>query len=77
MEIIIRTKEADDYGEGEYYELSTPKYSIGVGHMEPEDATLNRDLSFVYDIENMLREAYEAGKDGEEFHITYEEAEDE
>jgi len=34
---------------------------------EPEDNSLGRDLNFVYDIVPLMREAYEAGKNGEEF----------
>ena len=33
----------------------------------PEDALLHRDLIFVYDIPDLMRKAYEAGKNGEEF----------
>lgn len=35
----------------------------------PEDAFLERDLGFAYDIPELMRKAYEAGKDGEEFVI--------
>ena len=35
----------------------------------PEDATFNRELSFVLDIPRLLKMAYEAGKDGEEIAI--------
>ena len=35
----------------------------------PEDANVVRDLSFVYNITSMMRRAYEAGKNGEEFEI--------
>jgi len=41
---------------------------------EPEDFSLERDLSFVYQIVPLMREAYEAGKRGEEF-IVLEESE--
>lgn len=36
---------------------------------EPEDNTLGRDLNFVYSIVGLMREAYEAGKKGEEFEV--------
>ncbi|WNF07450.1 hypothetical protein [Brevibacillus borstelensis] len=36
----------------------------------PEDATLERDLNFVYDIPDLMRQAYEAGRNGEPFVIT-------
>jgi hypothetical protein len=35
----------------------------------PEDAYLERALSFVYDIPGLMRQAYEAGKRGDEFTI--------
>lgn len=34
---------------------------------EPEDASLGRDYSDVYNIVNLMKEAFEAGKNGEEF----------
>ena len=43
---------------------------------EPEDNYLNRDLSFVYDIVDLIKEAYEAGKNGEELEISQEKVED-
>ncbi|NUJ16248.1 hypothetical protein FKN04_06440 [Bacillus glycinifermentans] len=33
----------------------------------PEDAFLERDLGFTYDIPTLMRAAYEAGKNGEDF----------
>jgi len=36
---------------------------------EPEDAILERDLSFVYDIVPLMKRAYEAGKAGEPFEV--------
>lgn len=74
--VIERSREADDYGDGERYELLTPKNSIYVGQMEPEDASLGRDLNFVYSITDMIKEAYEAGKDGEELVFEFEEVEE-
>lgn len=38
---------------------------LSIGEGEPEDMTLFRDLSDVYQIPDMLRAAYEAGKRGE------------
>ena len=35
----------------------------------PEDATLERDLGFVYDIPELMKRAYEAGKRGEDFSV--------
>ncbi|MEH7464609.1 hypothetical protein V7166_21870 [Bacillus thuringiensis] len=37
----------------------------------PEDATLGRDLNFVYDIEDYIKMAYEAGKAGEPLEIEH------
>jgi len=34
---------------------------------EVEDCSLERNLSFVYDIASLMREAWQAGKDGEDF----------
>ena len=71
MQIVITDIEGDEYGEGGFYQIKTPKKSISFGHMEPEDAVLYRDLSCVYSIPDMLKEAYEAGKAGEEYSIEY------
>ena len=43
---------------------------------EPEDNYLHRDLGFVYGIVGLMKEAYEAGKNGEEFEVTQEKVED-
>ena len=40
---------------------------------EPEDASFNRDLSFVFDISDLLKKAYEAGRNGETYHYEYKE----
>lgn len=37
----------------------------------PEDATLERDLSYVYEFTELMKRAYEAGKNSEEFEIVY------
>lgn len=42
----------------------------------PEDAMLERDLNFVYSIENWIKQAYEAGKNGESLAIIHENEED-
>jgi hypothetical protein len=36
---------------------------------EPEDANLNRDFNDCYKIIKLMKEAYEAGKNGEDFKI--------
>jgi hypothetical protein len=59
--------------------LQTEKYkgSIGFGRGEPEDMTLYRDLSDALHIEEMLVAAYNAGKNGEELIVEYEEEDEE
>jgi hypothetical protein len=66
MKVII-TSGKDKWGGDRYYEVKTPKNSIGLADLTecPEDATLNRDLSDIYRVPDMLKEAYEAGKKGE------------
>jgi hypothetical protein len=43
----------------------------------PEDASLERNLGFVYSIEDWIKKAYEAGKSGEPLEIIHENEEDE
>lgn len=69
--ITINTVEEDAYGEewgqyGAYIETETYKGSASFGSGEPEDMTLGRDLSDAYSIPKLIREAYLAGKRGEE-----------
>ena len=45
------------------------KSSVSFGNGEPEDMTLNRDLNCAYSIPDMVKLAYEAGKNGEELII--------
>jgi hypothetical protein len=63
--IITHDEDLDNFGEYERYEIRTPKRGISFGHMEPEDASLCRDLNCVFSIPDMLEEAYNAGKAGE------------
>ena len=79
MIIIIKEREADDYGDGELFLFEakndkgeTEGFSAGRG--EPEDNSLGRDLNFVYGIEAIAKLAYEAGKAGEEFTVLKEAA---
>ena len=37
----------------------------------PEDATLERDLSYAYEFAELMQHAYESGRNGEEFEIIY------
>lgn len=77
--------EVIEYGRTEFWYkevnevvITTPNRRIGVYNLNecPEDATINRDLGFVYSIPDMLKEAYEAGKAGEDFKIIYLEGEE-
>lgn len=43
---------------------------------EPEDNRLSRDLSFVYEIPELLKDAFEAGKRGEELEFIETESEE-
>lgn len=43
------------------------KESVSFGHGEPEDMYLFRDLSDAYNLVNLVRMAFEAGKRGEKF----------
>lgn len=80
MIVTIKEREADDYGEGELFLLNAVDSKgehvggFSAGHGEPEDNYLFRDLSFVYDVEGLMKAAYEAGKNGEEFTVVKEEA---
>ena len=38
-------------------------YSVTIGEGEPEDMTLERDLSDVYSIYDLVRKAYELGRE--------------
>jgi len=73
MKIVTTTTTETEYGyeEETNFEvaLTTENYrgSISLGNGEPEDMTLTRDLSGAFDIPDMLKAAYEAGKNGEEF----------
>tara|TARA_Y100000310_G_C20694461_1_gene824528 strand:- start:4453 stop:4671 length:219 start_codon:yes stop_codon:yes gene_type:complete len=62
----------EDYRESCRIEVNG-KNRITVGTPEPEDATLSRDLNFVYDIVPLMKEAWDAGKRGEEFIFVHEE----
>ncbi len=37
---------------------------------EPEDANINRDFNDVYSITDLMKMAYDAGKNGEDFTVT-------
>jgi len=63
----------NEYGEGEYYSIFVDKkHALSAGSGQPEDSTLRRDLSFVFNVPHLLRKAYEAGVAGEQFEIIQE-----
>ena len=74
MEIIekkLSTKaiEQNDF-RNEYTIVVNGKTRINVGdYGEPEDNSLGRDLDFVYDIVKLMKDAYNAGKNGENFNV--------
>ena len=72
---MIVIEETFDDGEYGLYRIKVNgKERIRAGNGgEPEDNVLYRDLSFVYDIVKLMREAFEAGKNGEEFIVKQEE----
>ena len=79
MKIIV-TQDNDEKNFGEYQSIEIEidgerKFLFGKG--EPEDMTLYRDLSDVYNIVPMLKKAWEAGKNGEPLEIEEREVKDE
>ena len=52
-------------------------FSIGCLSECPEDASLERDLNFVYRISDLLEEAWKAGKEGRPFEYSSENEEEE
>lgn len=65
---IIKRVDGEDEPVG--WELNiNEKTVLGTYNPEPEDATLSRDLSFVFNIVGLLKQAYEAGKRGDKLVI--------
>ena len=52
------------------------KRVFSVGDGEPEDSNLSRDFNDCWSIPDMMRQAYDAGKNGEEFMLSYGDIED-
>lgn len=68
--------EAMDYcGDGIRIEIDGEK-AFEVHEGESEDMTLGRNLNDCVSITAMMQRAYQAGKNGEEFEITYEDFEE-
>lgn len=72
---VVVIKEQDEFGEYESLEIvidDNTKFSVC--HTDsPEDNVLYRNFSDCYDIPDLLRKAYNAGKNGEDFEVVYEE----
>lgn len=69
MKVKLISTIENEYGfdETTCYCIETPSGRFRLYNLNecPEDATLNRDLSGIYSVPSMLREAYEAGLAGE------------
>ena len=79
---IVETTSPGERGDTGHIEIELTtelgKTSCSFGEGEPEDMTLNRDLSDAFNISDMLIMAYEAGKRGEELeHEFIDESDDE
>lgn len=80
MKVVQTTRKSGDHGEDSWLELSVTSDEgkssrVSFGEGEPEDMYLFRDLSDAYEIEDLVRIAYEAGKRGEDY--IFEEIEEE
>lgn len=81
MEIIEKNSSEksmfDNDGRSRYKIFVNGKERISANdYGEPEDNSLGRDLNFVFSIVELMEEAYNAGKNGEEFTVNKEELED-
>ncbi len=75
--IIIKGIREPDYEAHGWLEIEVDgKRRVGAFAPEPEDATLERDMNFAYDIVPLMKEAWEAGKRGEAFEVTEREGEE-
>ena len=77
MRVVVTERVDWEWG---YEELeinidNSTKFKVG-SYDAPEDNTLSRNFSDCYDIPSLLRKAWKAGKDGEEFEISYVEGEE-
>ena len=78
MKIIETIEDFDEFGEPTVWSLEVSNNKgnervISAFNMTftPEDATLARDLSFVYSIPDLLKLAYNAGLDKENIEIIF------
>lgn len=78
MDIIVRQTTGYDY-EFESLEITIDDYmNFHVYNSDNlEDNTLSRNFSDCYDIPELLKRAYLAGRKGEEFNIIYEDTDEE
>jgi len=72
MKVTERTYSDQQMSERDYIGASleieiNDKTAFSISEGDPEDMTLNRDLHSCYGIISLMKEAYEAGKNGEEF----------
>ena len=67
--LTVEDKDNDFYTRVEIYVNGKERIWIGDCRDYPEDYLIERNLNFVYDISTLMKEAYEAGKAGEELNI--------
>jgi hypothetical protein len=67
IEVIYTKNEYDSVSHMQIIIDGKAQFNLGEG--EPEDMSFNRDLNDCFGIPSMLRAAYEAGKNGEEFNL--------
>ena len=72
MEIIEKTFDDDENAQYRIEVNGKTRIRVSDGG-EPEDNKLCRDLDFVYEIVELMKEAHEAGKNGEPFVVKQEE----
>ncbi|WP_412036354.1 hypothetical protein [Bacillus pacificus] len=70
---VVDIVEGTNWNDEGRMEFSCPNGGFSIGSLSecPEDATLERDLSFVHSIAGYMRGAYEAGKRGDAFIVNY------
>ena len=76
IEVISRDEKSVkecDYSDAFQIKINA-KIVFSVSDGEPEDSNLNRDFNDVYNIPELLKLAYDAGKAGEPFEINYSES---
>ncbi|MEW4131952.1 hypothetical protein [Bacillus thuringiensis] len=78
-EFTVTEIHGSNWNDEAHYELKTPAGGFSIGSLSecPEDASLERDLSFAYDVVDLMKAAFEAGKRGDIFIVETEDDEDE